>query len=134
MSNQKHLSFAFFEHTMASPYSTLKHAIAMFWKCDISRSELNDISFLQAHFRNALEACQTNIIKMDHHEFEPEGITIIAILADSHAILHTWPEESFVMVEIFTCGKRASSMAGIDYLIGIFKPKTHDVQDKIIRL
>ena len=119
---------------MDSPYSTLKHAIAMFWKCDVSRGDLNDISFLTMHFRNALDSCQTTIIKMDHHEFEPEGITIIAILADSHAILHTWPEESFVMVEIFTCGKRSSSMAGIRYLIDVFKPQMNEVQDKIIRI
>jgi len=119
---------------MDSPYSTLKHAIAMFWKCDVPRDELNDASLLTTHFRNALELCQTTIIKMDHHEFEPEGITIIAILADSHAILHTWPKESFVMVEIFTCGKRSSSIAGINHLINVFKPKVHDVQDKIIKI
>lgn len=119
---------------MDSPYSTLKHAIAMFWKCDVSRDDLNNSSFLSAHFRSALELCQTNIIKMDYHEFEPEGITIIAILADSHAILHTWPEESFVMVEIFTCGKRSSTMAGIKYLFDTFKPKMQDIQDKIIKI
>ncbi|HME54730.1 MAG TPA: adenosylmethionine decarboxylase [Candidatus Lokiarchaeia archaeon] len=119
---------------MESPYSTLKHAIAMFWKCDVSRRELNDISFLMTHFRAALESCQTIIIKMDYHEFEPEGITVIAILADSHAILHTWPETSFVMAEIFTCGKRSSSMAGIKYLLDVFKPKVQDIQDKIIKI
>ncbi len=119
---------------MDSPYSTLKHAIAMFWKCDVSRTALDDIDFLTTEFRYALELCQTTIIKIDHHEFEPEGITIIAILADSHAILHTWPEESFVMVEIFTCGKRSSSIAGIKYLIDVFKPKMNEIQDKIIKI
>lgn len=119
---------------MSAPYSTLKHATAMLWKCDVQRKRLDDLAFLKEQFSNALELCQTRIIKMESHEFEPEGVTLVAILADSHAILHTWPEESFVMADIFTCGNRSNSMAGIKYLVDAFRPKTHDIQDKIVRI
>lgn len=40
------------------------------------------------------------------HEFEPQGISVVAILAESHCAIHTWPEEDkrSATVDIFTCG------------------------------
>jgi S-adenosylmethionine decarboxylase len=119
---------------MSSPYSTLKHVIAMFWKCDLSREQLNDMSFLTGHFKQAIESCQTRVLKITSHQFDPEGITISLILADSHAVLHTWPEMAFIMVEIFTCGTRSSPLNGVQYLLKAFKPRLHEIQDKITRI
>ena len=41
----------------------------------------------------------------DHfHQFEPQGITGVVLLAESHLSIHTWPEEGLITVDIFTCG------------------------------
>ncbi|NMC05941.1 MAG: adenosylmethionine decarboxylase [Candidatus Lokiarchaeota archaeon] len=74
------------------------------------------------------------MIRIDEHQFQPEGITIVAILADSHAVLHTWPEEAFIIADIFTCGQRADPMKGIKFLIDAFNPRVHDIQDLISRV
>nr|MDO8116060.1 adenosylmethionine decarboxylase [Candidatus Sigynarchaeota archaeon] len=119
---------------MTSPYSCLKHVTAKLWKCKVSRDSLENLEWLSKRFTMAVEKSQTRLVKMDHHEFDPEGITIIAILADSHAVLHTWPEEGFVMVEIFTCGAKAAPRDGIMFLIQEFKPTSHDVVDTFTRI
>ncbi len=119
---------------MSSPYTTMKHATAWLRKCNVSRAALNDISFLKEQFSLALEACKARVIKIDGHQFQPEGITLTAILADSHAVLHTWPEEAFVLAEIFTCGHRADPIVGIKFLVDVFKPRTHEVQDTLSKI
>ncbi len=122
------------QRLMSSPYTTMKHATAWLWKCNASRAMLNDLSFLKVQFLLALEACKARVIKIDGHQFQPEGVTLTAILADSHAVLHTWPEEAFVIVEIFTCGQRGDPMGGIRFLIDVFKPRTHEIQDTLSKI
>ena len=37
-------------------------------------------------------------------EFVPQGVSIVVVLAESHASLHTWPEQGAVLVDVFACG------------------------------
>ncbi|MGH8545679.1 MAG: S-adenosylmethionine decarboxylase family protein [Gammaproteobacteria bacterium] len=38
-----------------------------------------------------------------HHEFEPEGMTAVLVLAQSHAVLHTWPEHNVMSIDLYAC-------------------------------
>jgi S-adenosylmethionine decarboxylase len=42
------------------------------------------------------------------HQFEPQGLTGIILLAESHISIHTWPERGEAAVDVFTCGGRDS--------------------------
>ena len=42
------------------------------------------------------------------HKFEPQGLTGIILLAESHISIHTWPENGEAAVDVFTCGGRDS--------------------------
>jgi len=49
---------------------------------------------------------KVNILSWDFHDFGPNcGVTMIWMLAESHVSLHTWPEESYMALDIFTCGE-----------------------------
>ena len=37
-------------------------------------------------------------------KFEPQGVTVLVVLAESHASLHTWPETERAYIDVFTCG------------------------------
>ena len=53
------------------------------------------------------EACRAagaTVLGSRFHQFEPEGVTGIVLLAESHASLHTWPEAGLVTLDVFTCG------------------------------
>ena len=82
-----------------------KHLIAELWVRD--RSLLDDPDLI----RNALlAACQQgdfSVIKLNVHQFSPHGVTGVALLAESHMSIHTWPEYGYAAVDVFTCGGEA---------------------------
>ncbi len=44
------------------------------------------------------------IINSSFHEFEPQGVSGVVIIAESHFTVHAWPEHDYAAVDIFTCG------------------------------
>lgn len=51
--------------------------------------------------------------------FEPQGVTVAAVLAESHATLHTYPETAGYMLDVFTCGDKADPQAIVTLIAGI---------------
>jgi len=37
------------------------------------------------------------------HFFEPQGMTCVYVLSESHLSVHTWPEDDFVSIDLFCC-------------------------------
>jgi len=50
-----------------------------------------------------LEAGETPV-SQHSHQFQPDGFSIVLVLAESHASMHTYPEHGVVLVNVFTCG------------------------------
>jgi len=69
---------------------------------------------VQAVFVTALERAGATIIKTQSHGFPGAGMTCILILAESHAVLHTWPETGTVNIDVFSCTTRLKSLAAIE--------------------
>ena len=44
------------------------------------------------------------IISSSFHKFEPQGVSGVVIIAESHFTVHAWPEHDYAAVDIFTCG------------------------------
>jgi S-adenosylmethionine decarboxylase len=44
------------------------------------------------------------LLNLITHRFEPQGVTGLALLAESHISIHTWPESGYAAVDVFTCG------------------------------
>ena len=66
---------------------------------------LDDAAAVETILRDAISASGATLLRLELHEFGGTGgITGIAILAESHMSIHTWPETGFVAVDIFTCG------------------------------
>ena len=68
----------------------------------------------QAAFVAALERAGATIVSVQAHEFPGGGVTCVLILAESHAVLHTWPETGTVNIDVFSCTTRLQSLAAID--------------------
>ena len=49
-----------------------------------------------------------NLYDPQVHQFEPQGLTGIVLLAESHISIHTWPERGEAAIDVFTCGERNS--------------------------
>ena len=48
--------------------------------------------------------CNLHVIKTLHHHFTPQGQTYLALLAESHFSIHTYPEHKYWSVDLYTCG------------------------------
>jgi len=77
------------------------HLLIDLWEC----SHLQDMALIETTIRKAAEICGATVLEIKLHSFgENAGITGVAILAESHISIHTWPETGYVAIDIFMCG------------------------------
>lgn len=96
-----------------------KHFLLNLYGC--SSSLLNDERFLVDLIENAAVASGATILKTVFHKFDPQGITAICLLSESHISVHSWPEENKAALDIYTCGS-ANPKIGCDIVIEQLKP------------
>jgi len=74
----------------------------------------------ESHIRNVLVKaallCKSTLINVLSHKFDPQGVTAIALLAESHISIHTWPENGIAVCDVFTCGDHTVPCAGVTYM------------------
>ena len=91
--------------------------------CDYEK--LNDESFLRCTLNRAAKLAKATVLNLISNKFKPQGVTAIALLAESHISIHTWPESNYSAVDIFTCGKSMLPEVASQYLIGALKAEEH---------
>jgi S-adenosylmethionine decarboxylase len=79
-----------------------KHCILELYGCSSAR--LNDEAFLRDTITTAAKRAGATLLNLITHRFEPQGVTGLALLAESHISIHTWPESGYAAVDVFTCG------------------------------
>jgi S-adenosylmethionine decarboxylase len=68
-------------------------------------SRLNELAHVEATLTRAVSAVGATLLRLDLHHFQPEGgISGVAVLAESHMSIHTWPERGYVALDVFVCG------------------------------
>ncbi len=88
---------------------------------------LDDIATIEQAFRDCIRACEATLLHIHLHRFSPQGISGVALLAESHISVHTWPEAEYGAFDIFLCGN-ADPWKAVDVLHHAFDAK--DVQVK----
>ena len=71
-------------------------------------------------FVEAMQSAGATVVQTLSHVFPGAGLTCILILAESHAVLHTWPETGTVNIDIFACTSRQKSQTAIAAISGAF--------------
>ncbi|MFN2128771.1 MAG: adenosylmethionine decarboxylase [Anaerolineales bacterium] len=71
---------------------------------DCDRERLNDLDFLQSAMLTAAEDCGATVLGTSFHPFQPQGVSGVVVIAESHLAIHTWPEYGYAAVDVFTCG------------------------------
>jgi S-adenosylmethionine decarboxylase len=78
----------------------------------------------EAHIRNVLvhaaHLCKSTLLNVSSHKFDPQGVTAVALLAESHISIHTWPEIGMAVCDVFTCGEHTEPRAGVTYMYEMF--------------
>ena len=100
-----------------------KHLLLELYRCDYEK--LNDESFLRCAISKAAKFANATVLNLISNKFEPQGVTAIALLAESHLSIHTWPELHYSAVDIFTCGKNMKPKIASKYLIEVLMAEEH---------
>lgn len=92
--------------------------------------DLNDEALLRDVVDKAAKATGATVLQLTSHRFHPQGITVLAVLAESHASLHTYPESSTVFWDCFTCGETCVPEKSIEVLAEGLKPA--DINKQVV--
>jgi S-adenosylmethionine decarboxylase len=65
---------------------------------------LDDIDHIEATLRRCVEAARATLLHVHLHHFQPSGVSGVAVLAESHISIHTWPEVGYAALDVFMCG------------------------------
>ncbi|MEH6629989.1 MAG: adenosylmethionine decarboxylase [Halopseudomonas aestusnigri] len=95
-------------------------------------SRLDDLEFIKRTLIDCVEKSKATLLHIHLHHFTPNGgVSGVAVLAESHISIHTWPEKGYAALDVFMCGDSEPHNA-IDVLSEAFKP-TKVVVDEMRR-
>ena len=100
-----------------------KHCILELYGCNPIK--LNDESFVRTSVTSASKVAGANLLNMITHRFQPQGVTGLALLAESHISIHTWPESKYAAIDVFTCGKETKPEEACKLLTQDFEAESH---------
>lgn len=85
-------------------------------------AHLDDADRVGEALTRAAEAAGATVLHVHLHCFtDSGGISGVALLAESHISIHTWPERGFAAVDIFMCGA-CDPMEALPVLEDVFRP------------
>lgn len=96
-----------------------QHTICEFW----GASNLDAPDLTEAAFRRAVEAGKATLVELVVHQFAPQGVSAVAVIAESHLSIHTWPELGYAAIDYFTCGDHVDVDAIFDVLKQTYEPE-----------
>jgi len=102
------------------------HLLVDFW----GGSRLNDTELMAEALLEAAEASDATVLHIHVHEFGGEGgVSGVAVLAESHISVHTWPELDYAAFDVFMCGACRPEKA-VKVLERYFSPTRSDISEQ----
>ena len=99
------------------------HLLLELYGCNSEK--LNDELYLRCQLNSAAKLAKASVLNIVSNKFEPYGVTAIALLAESHLSIHTWPESQYAAIDIFTCGKNMLPNLASQFLIDQLEATNH---------
>jgi S-adenosylmethionine decarboxylase len=86
----------------------------------------------EAHIRNVLvnaaTLAESTLLGIQSHKFDPQGVTAVALLAESHISVHTWPEKGMAVCDVFTCGDHTIPGSAASYMYTALGATSHETE------
>jgi S-adenosylmethionine decarboxylase proenzyme len=78
--------------------------------------QLDDLELLQKTMLEAAAHAGATTLHHGFRRFKPNGVSGVVIIEESHLSIHTWPEQRYAAIDVFTCGDRATPHMAVDYI------------------
>ena len=92
---------------------------------DCNKELLDDPDFIRDAMITAAVECGAVVLGDSFHQFNPQGVSGVVVIAESHLSIHTWPEYGYAAVDIFTCGTAVVPEKAAEVLIEKLGAKNH---------
>lgn len=96
---------------------------------DCNSDSLGDVDALEGLLLEAIQPAGFDVVDRIAHQFPSQGVTLVLILAQSHATVHTWPEARFVTADVYACGSSEDISPALETvrqrLIESLQPRAH---------
>jgi len=102
-----------------------RHIILEMWGCQ----NLDSAETAERALREMVVALDVNLLDLRVYPFSPVGVTGMAIVSESHLVIHTWPEYGYAAVDIFTCGAPRDPQDAVHVLRRLFRPERIGVME-----
>ncbi|HII66892.1 MULTISPECIES: adenosylmethionine decarboxylase [Thermococcus] len=90
---------------------------------------LKDPNRIREIFMNAAKTGNMEIKASYFFRFSPTGVSGVVIVAESHISVHTWPEEGYAALDVYTCGEKADPEKAVDYILEKFRAQYAHVSE-----
>jgi S-adenosylmethionine decarboxylase len=104
-----------------------RHLILDLYECD--HALLDDYEELSRLLETALLMSNATILRIFGEKFQPQGVTLLALLAESHASIHTWPELGYCAIDLYTCGDKTKTHKAAEFLKHKLKAKISEEKE-----
>ena len=102
------------------------HLLIDFW----GASRLDDLDHIKEALREAVLAAGATLLHIHLHHFSPNGgVSGVAVLAESHISVHTWPERGYAAFDVFMCGS-CDPYDALPALRGAFEPGKETLKEE----
>lgn len=98
-----------------------KHLTVDMYGC--SFDILDNIEYIKTAMTTAVEESNLTLLDFSYYKFDPQGLTALALLAESHMSIHTYPELGYAAVDVFTCGDHIRPDRAVAILKNFLKPE-----------
>jgi S-adenosylmethionine decarboxylase len=102
-----------------------RHIILEMWGCQ----NLESVETAEQALREMVSALDVNLLDLHVYPFSPVGVTGMAIVSESHLVIHTWPEYGYAAVDIFTCGSPRDPQEAVRVLREHYAPERVGVME-----
>lgn len=102
-----------------------KHVYGNLYGCD--KRLISNERYLRRIVREAIKVAGMHLFELRSWKFESKkgGVSVIALITESHVAIHTWPEYEYATVDVYTCGEKSEPEKAFDYIIEKLSPKEY---------
>jgi len=102
-----------------------RHFIVDFW----GAQNLANTQLIEQSLVEAARVAGAVLLHIHLHKFsEGGGVTGVALLAESHISVHTWPELDYAAFDVFMCGNAKPELA-VACLQAAFQPEKVEIKE-----
>ena len=100
------------------------HYFFEFYECPAEK--LSQVNNVRTAMLEAASRSGATIVKDVFHQFNPQGVSGVVVIEESHLSIHTWPEYGYAAVDFFTCSSSTDPKKAMEYLSTTFCSKESD--------